>query len=109
MDIYVGNLSYEIEENAIRELFTRHGTVSGVKLLTDRETGRSRGIAFVTMDDFKEAKAAIKALDGEEVSGRPMKVNQAREREPQGGGHQGGGNFRRKAGGGGGNRGHGRY
>jgi len=107
MDIYVGNLSYEIEESAIRELFTPHGTVSGVKLLTDRETGRSRGIAFVTMGDFKEAKAAIKALDGEELSGRPMKVNQARERESQGG-HQGGGNFRR-GGGGGGHRGRGRY
>ena len=104
MDIYVGNLSYEIEESTIRELFTPHGNVSGVKLLTDRETGRSRGIAFVTMDDFKEAQAAIKALDGEELSGRPMKVNQAREREPQGT-RQGDGNFRR----GGGNRGRGRY
>ena len=105
MDIYVGNLSYEIEESTIRELFTPHGSVSGVKLLTDFDTGRSRGIAFVTMDDFKEAKAAIKALDGEELSGRPMKVNQARERGSQGG-HQGGGNFRR---GGSGNRGRGRY
>ncbi len=103
MDIYVGNLSYEVEENAIKELFSSHGNVSGVKLLTDRETGRSRGIAFVTMDDFKEAQAAIKELDGTDFSGRPMKVNQARERESQGprqGG--GGGNFR---GGGGGNRG----
>ena len=107
MDIYVGNLSYEVEESAIEQLFATHGNVSGVKLLTDRETGRSRGIAFVTMDDFKEAQAAIKALDGEELSGRPMKVNQARERESQGG-HQGGGNFRR-GGGGGGNRGHGRF
>ena len=108
MDIYVGNLTYEVEESAIRELFTPHGNVSGVKLLTDRETGRSRGIAFVTMDDFKEAQAAIKALDGKELSGRPMKVNQARERESQGA-RQGGGNFRHGGGAGGGNRGHGRY
>lgn len=107
MDIYVGNLTYEVEESAIKELFAPHGNVSGVKLLTDRETGRSRGIAFVTMDDFKEAKAAIKALDGEEFSGRPIKVNQARERESNGA-RQGGGNFRR-GGGGGGNRGRGRY
>ena len=107
MDIYVGNLTYEVEESAIKELFAPHGNVSGVKLLTDRETGRSRGIAFVTMDDFKEAKAAIKALDGKELSGRPIKVNQARERESQGA-RQGGGNFRR-GGGGGGNRGRGRY
>ena len=107
MDIYVGNLSYEVEENTIRALFESHGNVSGVKLLTDRETGRSRGIAFVTMDDFKEAKTAIKALDGEELSGRPMKVNQARERESNGA-RQGDGNFRR-GGGGGGNRGRGRY
>ena len=107
MDIYVGNLSYEVEESAIKELFAPHGNVSGVKLLTDRETGRSRGIAFVTMDDFKEAHAAIKALDGQELSGRPMKVNQARERESNGA-RQGGGNFRR-GGGGGGNRGRGRY
>ena len=107
MDIYVGNLPYEVEENAIRELFIPHGTVSGVKLLTDRETDRSRGIAFVTMDDFKEAQAAIKALDGKELSGRLIKVNKAREREPQGA-RQGGGNFRR-GGGGDGNRGRGRY
>ena len=104
MDIYVGNLSYEVEESAIQGLFAPHGNVSGVKLLTDRETGRSRGIAFVTMNDFKEAQTAIKALDGTELRGRPMKVNQAREREPQGT-RQGDGNFRR----GGGNRGRGRY
>ena len=103
MDIYVGNLTYEVEESAIKELFAPHGNVSGVKLLTDRETGRSRGIAFVTMDDFKEAQAAIKALDGKELSGRPMKVNQARERESQGT-RQGGSHFRR-----GGDCGRGRY
>ena len=93
MDIFVGNLSYEVEEDAIEAAFAPHGNVSRVKLILDRETGRSRGIAFVTMDDFKEAQAAIKALDGEELNGREMKVNQARERESQGprqgGGHRG--------------------
>ncbi|MEO0797504.1 MAG: RNA-binding protein [Verrucomicrobiota bacterium] len=107
MDIFVGNLSYEIDESAVEAAFAAHGTVNKVKLLLDRDTGRSRGIAFVTMDDFKEAQAAIKALDGQELGGREMKVNQAREREPQGS-RQGGGNFRRD-GGGGGNRGRDRY
>ena len=106
MDIFVGNLSYEIEESAIQGVFATYGNVSGVKLLTDRETGRPRGIAFVTMDDFKEAQAAIKALDGEELGGRPMRVNKAHERGSQGA-RQGSGNFRRD--GGGGHRGRGRY
>ncbi len=103
MDIFVGNLPYEVEENAIEAAFAEHGTVARVKLLTDRETGRSRGIAFVTMDDFKEAQAAIKAMDGQELGGRPMKVNQAREREPRPGGG-GGGGYRSGGGGGGGYR-----
>ncbi len=103
MDIFVGNLPYEVEESAIEAAFAAHGSVSKVKLLLDRETGRSRGIAFVTMDDLKEAQAAIKATDGQELAGRPMKVNQAREREasaPRSGG--GGGGYR--SGGGGGHR-----
>ena len=93
MDIFVGSLSYEVEESAIEAAFAAHGTVSRVKLVLDRETGRSRGIAFVTMDDFKEAQAAIKALDGQQLQGREIKVNQARDRESQGqrqgGGHRG--------------------
>jgi len=108
MDIFVGNLPYEVEENAIEGAFSAHGTVNRVKLLTDRDTGRSRGIAFVTMDDLKEAQSAIKALDGEDMAGRPMKVNQAREREAQGS-RPSGGNFRRNDSGGGGNRGRDRY
>jgi RNA recognition motif-containing protein len=94
MDIYVGNLPFDVEESTIRSAFAAHGAVGNIKMLTDRDTGRSRGIAFVTMDDFKEAQAAIKAMDGEEFGGRPLKVNQARERgEPQGA-RQGGGGFR---------------
>ena len=113
MDIFVGNLPYEITENELKDMFSAHGTVNRIKLLTDRDTGRPRGIAFVTMDDFKEAQAAIKATDGQELAGRPMKVNQARERDPQGGGgapRHGGGNFNRGGGGGGGGfRGRDRY
>lgn len=99
MDIFVGNLPYEVEESAIEAAFTAHGTVSKVKLLLDRETGRSRGMAFVTMEDFKEAQNAIKAMDGQDMGGRPMKVNQAREREER---PSGGGGFRSGGGGGGG-------
>lgn len=107
MDIFVGNLSYEVNESAIEEAFAAHGGVSRIKLVLDRDTGRSRGIAFVTMDDFNEAQDAIKALDGQELGGREMKVNQARERESQGP-RQGGGNFSRNSGGGG-HRGRNRY
>ena len=96
MDIFVGNLPYDVDESAIEGAFAAHGTVSNVKLLTDRDSGRSRGIAFVTMNDLKEAQAAITAMDGEEIGGREVKVNQARERAP----NSGGGNFRRNSGGG---------
>jgi RNA recognition motif-containing protein len=94
MDIYVGNLSYDTDEAALRTLFSEHGTVGNVKILTDRDTGRSRGVAFVAMDDWKEAGNAIKALDGTEVDGRNLRVNKAEpkgERRPQGGGGFGGG------------------
>ena len=100
MDIFVGNLPYDVDETAIEEVFSAHGTVSNVKLLTDRDSGSSRGIAFVTMDDLKEAQAAIKAMDGEEIGGRAIKVNQAREREQGGRPGGGGGGFRRNGGGG---------
>ena len=97
MEIFVGNLPYEVDESAIEGAFAAHGAVSNVKLLTDRESGRSRGIAFVSMDDLKEAQAAIKAMDGSEIGGREIKVNQARERQNQGGG---GGGYRSNSGGG---------
>jgi len=105
MDIFVGNLPYDTEEAAIEEAFSAFGQVSNVKLLKDYDTGRSRGIAFVTMDDQQEAEAAIEAMDGEDFGGRPLKVNQARERGSRpprrdGGGGRGG-DFRRGGGGGG--------
>ena len=95
MDIFVGNLPYELEESALEAAFGNYGSVNRVKIILDRETGRSRGIAFVTMDDQAEAQSAIENLDGSELGGRPIKVNEARPREdrppPRGGGFGGGG------------------
>lgn len=92
--IFVGNLPFKATESEIEEVFATYGVVHSVKLLTDRETGRPRGFGFVQMDD-NEAEAAIAALDGKDFGGRPLRVNEAREREsrPQGGG--GPGKFRR--------------
>lgn len=81
--IYIGNLSFDSTEADIRTLFEQHGAVQSVNLITDRETGRSRGFGFVEMDNAEEA---IKALDGTEVGGRALKVNEARPREDRGGG-----------------------
>ena len=81
MKLYVGNLSFETTENDLRELFAQHGTVTDVAILNDRETGRSRGFGFVTFTDATGANAAIAALNGKEVSGRALTVNEARARE----------------------------
>ena len=87
--LYVGNLPFNTTEGSVRDLFAQHGEVHSVNLITDRETGRPRGFAFVEMDN---ADAAIKALDGVEFEGRNLKVNEARERgSGGGGGHRGGG------------------
>ncbi|UCH83280.1 MAG: RNA-binding protein [Candidatus Latescibacterota bacterium] len=83
--IYVGNLPFSATESEIRELFSAHGTVHEVTLLTDRETGRPRGFGFVQMDD-QEAAAAIQALDGTDFGGRNLRVNEAHERKRRGGG-----------------------
>ena len=91
--IYVGNLSYDTSQDELRSLFAQHGNVTDVHLPTDRATGRPRGFAFVEMADDAEAQAAIDALNGNEVGGRALTVNQARERteRPRGGGGGGGG------------------
>ena len=81
--IYVGNLPFSATEDEIRELFSQHGTVESVNLITDRETGRPRGFGFVEMAD-EEAAAAISALDQKEMGGRNLKVNEAKPREDRG-------------------------
>jgi RNA recognition motif-containing protein len=90
--IYVGNLSYDATEGELRSLFDAHGTVSGVKLVTDRDTGRPRGFAFVDMENDTEADAAIEAINGQEIGGRTLNCNAARPREqrPSGGARSGG-------------------
>ncbi len=81
MNIYVGNLSYGMSEDELREAFAAYGDVSSVKILTDRETGRSRGFGFVEMPNQNEGEAAVAQLNGKEVGGRTLRVNEARPRE----------------------------
>ena len=95
--LYVGNLPFSMTEASLTETFTPFGSVSRATLVTDRETGRARGFAFVEMGSADEAQAAIKGLDGSSLDGRQIQVNVAKPREDRGGG--GGGR-----GGGGGNR-----
>ena len=88
--MYVGNLSFETTENDLQDLFEQHGAVNEVSLMMDRMTGKSRGFAFVTMNDSTEANAAMAAFNGKEVQGRTLTVNEARPRadrpRPSGGG-----------------------
>jgi cold-inducible RNA-binding protein len=83
MNIYVGNLSYGMSEDELRDAFGAFGEVSSVKILMDRETGRSRGFGFVEMPNKSEAEAAIAQLNGKEVGGRALRINEARPREQQ--------------------------
>jgi len=95
MKLYVGNLSFETTENDLQDLFEQHGTVNEVHLMMDRMTGKSRGFAFVTMNDNTQANTAASALNGQELNGRALTVNEARPREERprsyGGGGGGGG------------------
>lgn len=81
MNIYVGNLSYGMSEGELRDAFAAFGEVASVKILMDRETGRSRGFGFVEMPNQGEAETAISNLNGKELSGRALRVNEARPRE----------------------------
>ena len=81
MKLYVGNLSFETTENDLQDMFEQHGKVMEVALMMDRTTGRSRGFAFVTMNDATEGNAAMNAFNGKEVQGRTLTVNEARPRE----------------------------
>ncbi len=84
MNIYVGNLPYSISEDELRSAFERYGAVSSAKIVMDRESGRSKGFGFVEMPDQGEAEAAIKAMDGAPLSGRPARVNAAKPRAQAG-------------------------
>jgi len=103
MDIYVGNLSFDASEDDVRGAFATFGTVESVKMIMDRETGRPRGFAFVTMTESDEANTAIESLNGSELLGRELRVREAtpRPERPRGGGG-GGGGYRGGGGGGGG-------
>ena len=81
MNIYVGNLSYGMSEDELRDAFGAFGEVSSVKILMDRETGRSRGFGFVEMPNQSEAETAITQLNGKDVGGRALRINEARPRE----------------------------
>jgi len=107
--IYVGNLAYETSEQDLREAFEVHGEVQEVSVVRDRETGRSRGFAFVEMPTNEEAQAAIGEVNGKDMGGRTLTVNEARARQERGPGGGGGGYGGGGGGGyGGGNRGGGR-
>jgi cold-inducible RNA-binding protein len=102
--LYVGNMSYDVTQADLEQMFGAHGTVESVQVIMDRATGRSKGFAFVEMSSDAEAQAAIGALDGQDSGGRAIKVNEAKPREPRSGG--GGGGY---GGGGGGGGGRSRY
>lgn len=101
--IYVGNIPFSAGEEELRAAFEAHGQVTGVNVITDRETGRPRGFAFVEMADDAEAARAIEALNGSDMGGRSLTVNEAKPREPRGGGggYRGGGGGYGGGGGGG--------
>ncbi|MGD9644759.1 MAG: RNA recognition motif domain-containing protein [Pirellulales bacterium] len=105
--LYVGNLSYTMDSSQLQELFSQYGTVQSAQVISDRDTGRSKGFGFVEMSSDQEAQAAISGLHGQQHGGRPLTVNEARPREDRGGGGGGGGGGRGYGGGGGGGRGYG--
>lgn len=94
MKLYVGNLSFNTTESQLRDLFAAHGTVASAAVVTDRDTGRARGFGFVEMADASQAQAAIAALNGKNVDGRELTVNEAKARPAGGGGGRSGGGGR---------------
>ena len=81
MQIYVGNMSYDMTEESVSAIFSEYGEVETVKLITDRDTGRAKGFGFVTMPDDSAANSAIEGLNGKEVEGRTLRVNEAKPKE----------------------------
>lgn len=99
--LYVGNLSYNVDSSELEQMFSQHGTVTSAEVISDRDTGRSKGFGFVEMGSDDEAQAAIAALNGQEQGGRTLTVNEAKPREERGGGGGGGGGRGGYGGGGG--------
>ena len=85
MKLYVGNLAYSVTDSDLQTMFSPHGTVATAQVIMDRETGRSKGFGFVEMDSRDQAQAAIAALNGHEMGGRALTVNEAKPREDRGG------------------------
>ena len=88
MKIYVGNMPFSMDGDALKNMFSKFGEVDSVNVITDRETNRPRGFAFVEMEDDGAARQAISALSGQEVDGRSLKINEAKARENRGGGRR---------------------
>src|SRR5947207_15965592 len=103
--LYVGNLTYGVTDSALEQMFAAHGTVESAQVIMDRDTGQSKGFGFVEMKTDQEAQAAIQALNGKEVNGRQLTVNEARPKTGGGGGGGGGRGGFGGGGGGGGRRG----
>src|SRR4051794_10490635 len=105
--LYVGNLSYDVDDSTLNSLFAAHGNVQSAQIIMDRETGRSKGFGFVEMSTDEEAQAAIAALNGQDHGGRQLTVNEAKPKESRPGGGGGGrGGYGGGGGGGGGSRGY---
>jgi RNA recognition motif-containing protein len=83
MNLYVGNLSFDTDEQSLRRLFADYGTVTSARIITDRDTGRSRGFGFVELEDDSAARKAIEELNGADLDGRTLTINEARPREPR--------------------------
>ncbi len=112
--LYVGNLSYDVDSSALEQMFAAHGTVQSAQIISDRDTGRSKGFGFVEMSSDAEAQAAIAATNGQDHGGRALTVNEAKPREERSGGGGGGGGRGSysgggRSGGGGGGGGRSRY
>jgi len=84
--LYVGSLSWDTDDQGLRDAFASYGEITEAKVITDRDTGRSRGFGFVTFADDEAANSAVSAMDGTDLDGRTIKVNEARDRAPRGGG-----------------------
>jgi RNA recognition motif-containing protein len=91
--LYVGNLTYDVTDAALEQLFAAHGTVQSAQVIMDRDTGRSKGFGFVEMGSEQEAQAAIQAMNGKDVDGRQLTVNEAKPREDRGGSRGGSGGY----------------